>query len=454
MFFLGKLDFLNSEKVIVFNEGEDIATYYDNGNILSIYKGASLNNEPFGQGVKYEYSIDGSLSEKSEGEWINGKINGDGCISYYMPEGYIFWEFKGDFQNGLLHGQGSNIHYHYIDNKHQILGKYEGTWFEGKEHGQGIETRYDSDGDIEQEYEGEFKDGQYHGQGKLIGEVRRDLNFEYEGEFKDGNYHGHGIFILYYEDFFEKNKIMKYEGAWFEGKYHGQGIITTYHYIDRKKVNYSGNFSNGLFDGNGVIDFYDSREDIKNKYEGGFKDGKYHGQGKLTAIYSDSEQEYEGGFKDGQYHGQGKLTATGDFIFFDRLEYEGGFNNGEYNSQGSLNLYDYEEVLFFFKGNKLLEAEYKGEFVESNIISGRYYCYVKGECWFKSNVIYKNGNQYQVEVEPVWEYFKSEEGKESFKTYEGEQLHDIDRAKEIVEEIAEYKPDFSSFLEDLRQYYH
>ena len=58
---------------------------------------------------------------------------------------------------------------------------------------------------------------------------------------------------------------------------------------------------------------------------------------------------YEGEFKDGQYHGQGKLTATGDFIFFDRLEYEGGFNNGEYNSQGSLNLYDYEEVLFFFK---------------------------------------------------------------------------------------------------------
>ena len=61
--------------------------------------------------------------------------------------------------------------------------KYEGDWFEDKQHGFGKETWPDG-----ANYEGEFDFGKKHGKGKFLWSD----NSAYEGEFSNNNIHGTG----------------------------------------------------------------------------------------------------------------------------------------------------------------------------------------------------------------------------------------------------------------------
>ena len=111
---------------------------------------------------------------------------------------------------------------------------YEGSWKDGKYHGQGKYTW--TSGNV---YEGSSKDGKAHGQGKVTyanGEV-------YEGSYKDNKRHGQGKFTC------ANGEI--YEGSWKDNKKHGQG-----------KLAYA----------NGEV------------YEGNWQDNKRHGQGKYLSL--------------------------------------------------------------------------------------------------------------------------------------------------------------------------
>lgn len=134
-----------------------------------IYDGEMLNGLPHGYGtfigsckiiVRKGYWRYGNLHGQGRTEiWDDKNASLDGDCPYY-------WE--GIYVNGKLNGKGVRL---------RSLGRYEGDFVDGKEHGQGEFELYHGN----TVYKGEFKNGMAHGEGTI---VTKDGLVLYSGEWK------------------------------------------------------------------------------------------------------------------------------------------------------------------------------------------------------------------------------------------------------------------------------
>ena len=104
---------------------------------------------------------------------------------------------------------------------------YEGEWKDGKRHGKGVETSYQS-GCVISTFEGEFKDDQ-----DIRGVITWADGDKYEGEVKNGWMDGYGIMTYANGD--------TYEGEWLNDQPCGKG----------KEIFVDGSFFDGIFE-NGI----------------------------------------------------------------------------------------------------------------------------------------------------------------------------------------------------------
>lgn len=181
----------------------------------------------FGNGIYYRYNQpcngkevftygDGS---KFEGKFKNGKMNGVGILKYRNGD-----VLEGEFVDGQCQGIGEFTFGHgdFYTGEFKlgkICGKgkmersghlFEGTYLDGKMHGEGTCLRRNGD-----KYEGMFVGDEYHGQG-----VCTYANGDrYEGSWEKGDFHGRGELTLANGN--------KYVGFFVEGVAHGEGILET-----------------------------------------------------------------------------------------------------------------------------------------------------------------------------------------------------------------------------------
>ncbi len=117
-------------------------------------------------------------------------------------------------------------------------GKYEGTWKDGKFHGNGTATFGAKTRWAKEKYVGEFKEGKRHGQGTYTYTDRS----KYIGTFVNGKWDGNGILTNSFGD--------KYTGEFKNGKRHGKGTLT-----NLKGESYTGTFLNDIAIGDGRLGF-------------------------------------------------------------------------------------------------------------------------------------------------------------------------------------------------------
>lgn len=114
-------------------------------------------------------------------------MNGQAKIIIYDQQGKIEVKYTGEMSNGEYHGKGLLILSNGIN--------YQGGFFEGKKHGQGIlrhldvQTNITASQDLVYEYEGQFENDKMHGQGTLR---NPSDNFKYVGQFVNNQKHGRG----------------------------------------------------------------------------------------------------------------------------------------------------------------------------------------------------------------------------------------------------------------------
>lgn len=173
----------------------------------------------------------------------------DGNGIRYYSEGNV--EYKGDYKFDCYNGKG--ILYNYIYNN-DCFTKYDGSFLNGKYHGDGIEY---FDYSKMKKYEGKFKNGIYDGKGikyKNIGE-------ELKGIFKDG-YLISGT-----------QNTDSYIGEIINGIPNGKGKK----YID-KKLRFDGIFKNKKF-AEGVVYNADNKKFFEGKICDDNKiEGKFYGE--------------------------------------------------------------------------------------------------------------------------------------------------------------------------------
>ena len=132
---------------------------------------------------------------------------------------------------------------------------YDGTWKDGKPHGQGKETY--EEGNTIDTYVGGFIDDLWHGQGILT----FSNGDTYKGGFMNGHRHGQGKYT--------SADGTTYDGEWKDGMRHGQGK-----YIDPLNVRtYNGGWENDKRHGQGIYTYTDGRVQ-----EGEWVKGKFQGQ--------------------------------------------------------------------------------------------------------------------------------------------------------------------------------
>lgn len=129
----------------------------------------SLGTEESNSGLISEDRSDHS-PDKYEGATLNGKFHGTGRCS--MDKGIV----EGTFFDGKAHGQ--------VKFSHSDGSLYEGLVFAGKGHGRGVRSTKVFI------YSGELFAGTYHGHGEL---KHPTCAISYVGQFFDGRYHGSGI---------------------------------------------------------------------------------------------------------------------------------------------------------------------------------------------------------------------------------------------------------------------
>ena len=156
----------------------------------------------------------------------------------------------------------------------------------------------------------------------------------------------------------KKDKIITYDYGKYIGETnekdlpHGDGLLV---YLNGEQ--YRGKFKNGKYDGHGQLDDLSGRE-----YVGNFSDGKFNGKGKLKWKEEGFLKCYEGDFKNGKGSGKGKLIGT--------------VIDGK---------------------NKNMVIERIGDFVNGQIVKGKWSVTVKGrveglyEGEFKNNNFHGNG---------------------------------------------------------------
>lgn len=197
--------------------------YMDAQHELETYTGY-VENFPYNDGVYTGYLVDGIMHGqgiyesdefRTEGTFAYGALHGYGTVDYADGR-HVEGFFDKGLRQGVYIGADGN--------------RYEGSFENGKYHGQGIFTW--ANGDC---YEGTFENGLRHGQGILtwVGGTR------YEGAFENGERTGYGVIV------FPDGE--RYEGTFVDGYFHGRGLI-----LWANGDRYEGEFANGMRHGQGT----------------------------------------------------------------------------------------------------------------------------------------------------------------------------------------------------------
>ena len=243
-----------------------------------------------------------------QGTFVDGRQHGQG--SYRLPSGYAY---EGEWIEGRIEGDGRAT----FPNG----SVYVGHFLAGQPDGKGKITYPDGGS-----YEGDWKAGRIEGQG-----VATYANgASYTGTFVAGKQQGEGTlsepdgssYAGGWADGVKqgKGKISYPDGAVFEGDMaagapEGRGKLTT-----ADGTSYEGAWKAGKFDGDGVL-----AQANGDRYEGAFKEGRREGLGRVTTAAGDV---YDGGFVADQRHGAGTLTAT------DGFRYTGDWVRGRFEGDG------------------------------------------------------------------------------------------------------------------------
>jgi hypothetical protein len=274
-------------------------------------------------GVRTETTADGRVlifrkvqmilpnGDRYDGETCNGKRHGHGALRFQGGDSYV-----GAFEDNMYHGYGIFSSADHKENQIDIVGRaYQGQFFRGKRHGQGmyrvgngdiyegafVNDHYQGHGIMRYgdgaRYEGNWSQSKWDGKGKLL-----YANFDlYDGDFRLNQRHGEGHFRYHGGGF--------YTGAWRFDEPHGVGRR-----LFASGAEYEGEWSDGKMCGRGI---YRSAEG--HMYVGTFLDNKFHGEGTLVYVNGD---RYQGGFAQGVFFGYGR---------FDKVD--GSFYEGEYKAE-------------------------------------------------------------------------------------------------------------------------
>lgn len=240
---------------------------------VGTYEGERKNGLPHGQGVM-KYKNGGVY----RGAWVNGVRQGWGIMDWGRER------YEGNWFNDKEHGNGF---YRYYDGR-----EYQGEWKGGKQSGKGV-LKYKNGN----RFEGEFVNGE-PAKGQLI----YPNGDRYEGDFNTGN----GSFsIRYGYDHSGHNGIMKYaNGNRLKGRFFWDGIaIGVMDYTNGGR--YEGRLVNGKRDDSGykgAIMYYPNGE----TYKGKWVEDKRSGYGVMK--WRDGSV-YDGEWKDDMMHGHGRMIS-------------------------------------------------------------------------------------------------------------------------------------------------
>jgi hypothetical protein len=277
----------------------------------------STNCQFTGRAIIYFVNEKGPMSEYV-GDVVLGKMHGKGTlIDLLLGDVY-----EGGFDNNRFHGLGEIT---FKSGKHSG-DKYQGCFYEGQKHGQGIYTY--AVGDV---FEGNWKNGVWNGAGKytsITGAISA-------GNWEDGLLSGAGKY--YFKD-----------GDWIDGEYKKGILVSGTRYFTNGNV-YTGEFvDDGVPHGKGKLT-YGNGPYHKDTYEGDFVDGARTGKGKYTWP---NGNWCDGDIVNGVFHGEGMIMFVnvgsyvgkfehgkqtyGTFSFNDGRVYEGYFNDGQPNGFGKM----------------------------------------------------------------------------------------------------------------------
>eukprot|EP00347_Sterkiella_histriomuscorum_P003834 403362762 len=228
-----------------------------------------------------------------------GKRHGKGIMSYFDSMRL----YEGDWVNDYREGEGYE--------KFSNLNEYRGAYKVNKPNGKG--TYWWRNGDY---YDGQWYEGVRQGQGKWISRSGET----YEGEWHKGQASGYGTMTWSNGD--------KYVGGWKYYKKHGNGEDT---YAEGNR--FIGKYEDGLPQGYGEYYWADG-----SFYRGSFSKGHKEGQGIMFRKYQQDCKEkwvlYEGDFQNDARHGMGEIKwSNGNY-------YLGEFFNDERNGNGEMRWVD------------------------------------------------------------------------------------------------------------------
>ena len=254
-----------------------------------------------------------------EGKWFRGRQHNDGVYTY--PNGDVF---TGKFANGGRADGPGHMKYANGDD-------YEGCWVSDVRHGEGT-MKYAS-GDA---YTGTWKHGMYD-----VGErTFTETNDCYSGAWEADLPHGRGTMVYGTE-----RGVMKpgdvYEGPWAGGDHADGAVVIRYANKDVYKGDYIGKLRHGqgrmeyshgnIFDGRWVRgtrrEGWVKADTPVGMYEGHWKDERPHGEGKMRFIDGGF---YQGDWVHGLRHGEG-VMSNGSW-----RSYSGGWKYDRFDGDGTL----------------------------------------------------------------------------------------------------------------------
>jgi hypothetical protein len=188
------------------------------------------------------------VGAKHMGKLISGNItNGKGTKQYIKKDSLVGvgWKYEGTFKNGYESGQGL-----LYDAANKLI--YDGNWENGLFNGEGALT-YPME-----KYKGGFLNGKKHGKGSYE-------NFEdstkYTGDYVNDEATGFGTYTT--------KKGFKYIGEFKKDKFEGKGKF----YMDGKSLTFEGTFKNSIWDGPGV--YYLENGTMEGNFSGDAINGAY-----------------------------------------------------------------------------------------------------------------------------------------------------------------------------------
>jgi len=215
------------------------------------------------------------------GTWLEGRMHGDGL--YTWSDGS---EYAGEFHEGFMWGEG--------EKRWPNGRRYQGEWRRDMMWGGGEMTWPSGE-----TFTGQFRKGIFHGKGSRVW-PNGDW---YTGEFKNGEQEGEGTFVSAAEGWV-------YNGRWLHGRMFGDG-----HVVWPNGIEYVGEWKDGIREGHGRLVWPD-----RSKYEGQFRHNCIEGRGRKALP--------DGSWFEGHFH-DGELEGHGTFHWPDDTEFEGLWHNSE-----------------------------------------------------------------------------------------------------------------------------